>query len=88
MADSRVRGLHRVAFRGPKGEVINVVLKIRARRVHVLPPIGKRRRYPAMDLTVMHVTELDPLRGGEPIEWKLLTDLPVRSSRDALEKVR
>jgi hypothetical protein len=88
MADARVRGLHRVALRGPEGEAMDVVLEIRARRVHVLPPIGKQRRYPALDLTVLHVTERDPPRGREPIEWKLLTDLPVRSRRDALEKVR
>ena len=64
------------------------MLEFRVRRVHVLPPIGKQRRYPALDLTVLHVTERDPPRGREPIEWKLLTDLPVRSRGDALEKVR
>jgi hypothetical protein len=79
MADARMRGLHRAALRGPEGEAINAVLEIRARRIHVLPPIGKQRRYPALDLTVLHVTERDPPRGREPIEWKLLTDLPVRS---------
>lgn len=88
MARVRVRGLHRVELRGAEGEVIHVVLEIRARRVHVLPPIGKQRRYPALDLTVLHVTERNPPRGREPIEWKLLTDLPVRSRRDALEKIR
>ena len=88
MADARVRGLHRVALRGPEGEAIDVVLEFRVRRVHVLPPIGKQRRYPALDLTVLHVTERDPPRGREPIEWKLLTDLPVRSRGDAQEKVR
>jgi hypothetical protein len=88
MAAARVRGLHRVALRGPEGEAMDVVLEIRACRVHVLPPIGKQRRYPALDLTVLHVTERDPPRGREPIEWKLLTDLPVRSRREALEKVR
>jgi hypothetical protein len=88
MVDARVRGLHRITLRGPEGETMEVVLEIRARRVHVLPPIGKQRRYPALDLTVLHVTERDPPRGREPIEWKLLTDLPVHSRQDALEKVR
>ena len=88
MAEARVRGLHRVELRGAEGEAIHVVLEIRARRIHVLPPIGKQRRYPALDLTVLHVTERDPPRGRKPIEWKLLTDLPVRSRREAVEKVR
>ena len=88
MADTRVRGLHRVELRGAEGEVICVVLEIRARRVHLLPPIGKQNRYPALDLTVLHATERNPPRGRKPIEWKLLTDLPVRSRREAVEKIR
>ena len=88
MAKARVRGLHRVELRDAEGEVIQVVLEIRARRVHLLPPVGKQRHYPPLDLTVLHVTERDPPRGREPIEWKLLTDLPVRSRREAVEKIR
>jgi hypothetical protein len=88
MAEARVRGLHRVELRGAEGEAIHAVLEIRARRVQVLPPIGKQRRYPALDLTVLHVTERHPPRGRRPIEWKLLTDLPVRSREEAIEKLR
>jgi hypothetical protein len=88
MAEARVRGLHRVELRGAEGEGIHAVLEIRARRVHVLPPIGKQRRCPALDLTVLHVTERNPPRGRKPIEWKLLTDLPVRSRKEAVEKIR
>ena len=88
MAEARVRGLHKVELRGVDGEVIRTVLEIRARRVHLLPPIGKQRRYPALDLTVLYVTERNPPRGRKVIEWKLLTDLPVRSRREAIEKIR
>jgi hypothetical protein len=87
MAEARVRGLHRVELRDAEGEVIRAVLEIRARRVHLLPPVGKQRRYPPLDLTVLHVTERHPPRGRRPIEWKLLTDLPVRSRREAVEKI-
>ena len=76
MAEARVRGLHRVELRDAEGEVIRAVLEIRARRVHLLPPVGKQRRYPPLDLTVLHVTERHPPRGRRPIEWKLLTDRP------------
>jgi hypothetical protein len=34
------------------------------------------------------VAERNPPRGRKPIEWKLLTDLPVRSRREALKKIR
>ncbi len=36
---------------------------------------------------MLHVTERHPPRGRRPIEWKLLTDLPVRSRREAVEKI-
>jgi hypothetical protein len=87
MAAARVRGLHHVELRDAQGEVIHAVLEIRARRVHLLPPIGKQKRYPPLDLTVLHVTERNPPRSRKPIEWKLLTDLPVRTRREAIEKI-
>jgi hypothetical protein len=87
MAEARVRGLHRVELRDAEGGVIHVTLEIRARRVHLLPPIGKQRRYAPLDLTVLHATERDAPEGRKPIEWRLLTDLPVRSRREALEKI-
>ena len=87
MAEARVRGLHRVELRDAEGGVIHVTLEIRARCVHLLPPIGKQRRYAPLDLTVLHATERNAPEGRKPIEWRLLTDLPVRSRREALEKI-
>ena len=87
MAEARVCGLHRVELRDAEGGVIHPVLEIRARRVHLLPPIGKQRRYPPLELTVLHVTERSLPRTRKPVEWKLLTDLPVRSRREAIEKI-
>jgi hypothetical protein len=37
---------------------------------------------------VLHVTARIPLRSRKPIEWKLLTDLPVRMRQEAIEKIR
>jgi hypothetical protein len=41
MAEARVRGLHHVELPDAQGGVIHAVLEIRARRVHLLPPVGK-----------------------------------------------
>jgi hypothetical protein len=87
MAAARVRGLHHVELRDAQGGVIHAVLEIRARRVHLLPPIGKQKRYPPLDLTVLHVTERNPPRSRKPVEWKLLTDLPVHTRREAIKKI-
>jgi hypothetical protein len=39
-------------------------------------------------LTVIHAQELGTLRGREKIDWKLITDLPVSSSQEAIEKLK
>ncbi|WP_200823058.1 hypothetical protein [Caballeronia catudaia] len=38
-------------------------------------------------MTVIHATERGEPTDRKPIKWKLITDLPVRSRRDAIEKL-
>ena len=87
MDEVQVKGLHRVEVRDRNGEVDEAVLEIRYRRIKVLPPIGKRKRYPPLTLTVIHAEERGTPKNREKIEWKLITDLPVHSRKDAIEKV-
>src|SRR4051794_19576602 len=88
MADVRVKGLHRIEARGRDGHPYKATLEIRFRRIRVLPPIGKQKRYPALNLTVIHAEERGTPESREKIVWKLITDLPVRTSRDAIEKIQ
>ena len=39
------------------GEGSTAKVALRYRRVHVLPPIGKQKRYSALDLTIIHARE-------------------------------
>jgi hypothetical protein len=87
MAELRVQGLHRVELRDARGQNCAALLEIRYRRMTVLPPVGKQKRYPALELTVIHAQERDAPPDRAPLEWKLLTNLPVRSKADALEKI-
>ena len=87
MDEVAIRGLHRVEVRDERGDPISVTLEIRTKRIHVLPPIGKQKRYPALDLTVIHATERGAPKGRKPIEWKLMTDLPACSRSEAIEKL-
>jgi hypothetical protein len=87
MGEVAIRGLHRVEMRYEKGDVISATLEIRTKRIHILPPIGKQKRYPALDLTVIHATERGAPKGRKPIEWKLVTDLPARTRSEAIEKI-
>jgi len=87
MDEVRVKGLHRVEVRDRNGDVDEAVLEIRYRRIKVLPPIGKQKRYPALTLTVIHAEERGEPENRDKIEWKLITDLAVQSGNDAIEKV-
>jgi Transposase DNA-binding/Transposase DDE domain len=83
----RVQGLHRVEVRNQRGEFSTAVLEIRFHRLTVCPPIGKQKLYPNLILTAIHAREREKPRGRERIDWKLLTDLPVRSLKEAAEKL-
>lgn len=83
----RAQGLHRVEVRDKKGTVSGAVVELRYRRIRVLAPVAKQKKYPPLMLTVLNATEHDPPKGREPIDWKLVTDLPIRSRREAVEKL-
>lgn len=87
MAEVHCKGLHRIEVRDHQGEVSEATLELKFRRIRVLPPIGKQTRYPELDLTVLHATERGKPRGRKPIDWKLITDLPVTSRAAAIEKL-
>jgi Transposase DNA-binding len=87
MDEVRVKGLHRVEVRDRNGDVDEAILEIRYRRIKVLPPIGKQKRYSPLTLTVIYAQERGTPKNRDRIEWKLVTDLPVQSRKDAIEKI-
>jgi len=87
MGEVAVQGLHRVEVAGADGKASQASVELRYRRIHVRPPIGKQRRYPALDLTVIHAQERGRPEGRAAIDWKLITDLPVHSPEQAIEKL-
>ena len=88
MAEEKVRGLHSVAVRDDKGKLGSTQVEISYRRITIRPPIAKRKRYPALVLTVLHAREPEEPVGRPRIDWKLITDLPVDSHADAVEKLQ
>ena len=82
------QGTYRIAVRDKKGKGSPVVLEIRYQQLRILPPRGRKKRYPALVLTVIQARERGTPRGRERIDWKLVTDLPVRSCAEAIEKVQ
>lgn len=52
-----------------------------------LPPIGKQKRYAPQTLVYIHALEVDPPSNRDPIDWKLVTNLPVDDLAAAVEKL-
>jgi hypothetical protein len=87
MKETAVKGLHRIEVLDARGQPDQAVLQIKYRRVRILPPIGKSKCYPALKLWVIHAEEATEPQGRKKISWKLVTDLPIRSRHDAVEKI-
>jgi hypothetical protein len=87
MDEVAVKGLHRIEIQDKQGNRSEATLEIRYRRLRVLPPIGKQKRYPELMLTVIYAQERDAPQGRDPIDWKLLTNLVVDSKGQAIEKL-
>ena len=75
-------------MRDDDGASDQAVLEIKYRKIRVLPPIGKWKRYPALTLTVIHAEEVGAPRNRQKITWKLITDLQVHSNREVIEKLQ
>lgn len=87
MKKAPVKGRHRVQGRNKQGESYEADLDIKYEQLQVLPPEGKWKDFTDLTLTVIHATERDTPRGREKIAWKLLTNLPVKTLKEAIEKL-
>ncbi len=87
MEEMRVKGLHRIEVRDKKGHVSQAVLELRYRRLRIQPQAGKKKRYPELDLTVLHAQERGTPLGRHAVDWKLIIDLPIASRQQAIEKL-
>lgn len=88
MAEVPIQGQHHVEVRDGKGNLDQAVVELSYRRLRILPPVGKQKRYPALTLTVLHAQEPHEPAHRPRIDWRLITDLPVHSNEAAIEKLR
>jgi hypothetical protein len=87
MEKAPVKGRHRIQARNKLGESYEAELDIQFEQLQVLPPVGKWKKYTDLSLTVIHALERGTPRGREKIAWKLITNLPVKSLKAAIEKL-
>ena len=78
-------GEHRVVIGGDTDDT--ACLQVKSSTIKTLPPVGKRKHYSPQLLTYIHALETDPLAGRSPIDWKLVTNLPVTDLAGAIEKL-
>jgi hypothetical protein len=60
---------------------------IRAERIRLKPPYRKGERLPEIEIHVVLVREENPPAGEEPLEWLLLTSLPIATLKKVLRIV-
>jgi hypothetical protein len=89
MESAKKRGFHRTSYRDKDGEEISVNLEIRFEKLTIKPSYGpKTKIYPDTQVTVIYAREVGKPQGSrEPIDWRLMTNLPVDALADAVEKL-
>lgn len=84
-AEASILAVRRLELpRTPKREPRSATLEIRARRVELKPPYRKHSSPQTVEVNVVLVREVDPPPGVEPIEWLLLTTLPIGTANEVL----
>lgn len=73
--------------RHPSRSAHTATLELRARRVTLRSPNANRNdvselKATNLEIHLVHVIEPNPPKGDEPVEWILLTDLPITTKRD------
>ena len=87
MTKTKVVGIHRVKTKDKTRNDCVAELQVKYCRMTIYPPLGKQKRYPSLELMVIHAYEENPPAERERIDWKLLTDLPVENFQEAVEKL-
>jgi len=87
VAEEPPRMAHVIEVCNDKGEAVPVTLDVKFRTIDVLPPIGKQKKYPALKLTYIHAYERDEPANRPRVDWKLITNLPVLTAQEAVEKL-
>jgi hypothetical protein len=70
--------------RTPKRKARTATLEIRAQRVRLKAPYRKHTTLPEVEINVVLVRETDPPPDEEPVEWLLVTSLPIDTPEQVL----
>lgn len=82
-----VKAVHRIKVTDRHGQLSEAVLEIKYRRLCIHAPQAKQKHYGPLMLTVIYARERDKPKGRDRVDWKLITNLSVRSRTQAMEKL-
>jgi hypothetical protein len=90
MAAQPVGGQMKVQVpRSPKRKARTAVMEVRRAEITICASATRlKKHWPGLKLYAVWVKEIDPPPTQEPLEWMLLTDVPVQSWEQAVETVR
>jgi hypothetical protein len=71
-----------------KREARRVQQELRVAEVTLKAPHRSDRTLPDITVTAVLAREINPPKGEKPVEWLLLTSVPVKTAEQALEKLR
>lgn len=80
-------GRHEIELTDEAGRSEKVSLSVKFSSIDTLPPIGKQKAYPPIRLVYIQATEDGEPEGRPKVDWRLVTNLPVSSLADAVEKL-
>jgi hypothetical protein len=81
------RRIHVPRRRGQSAREATLALRWSAVTIQA-PQVGCKKGWPPLTLWAVWVREANPPEGVEPIDWMLLTDMPVAHAEQAWEKVQ
>lgn len=86
---TRPRGKHTIFCWDKNGRKVAASLSIKFEKIRIKPSFGpKTKLYPDVEVYIIHAEERGKSRNREPINWKLITNIPIRNLSEAVEKLR
>jgi hypothetical protein len=80
-------GRHMIQLGGEMGGHETATLAVKFATIETRPPIGKQKAYRPQKLVFIHALEEGEPEGRAKIDWRLVTNLPVKTLADAVEKL-
>lgn len=89
MESAKSRGIHKITFKDSNGDLVSTKLEIKFEKIIIKPSFGlKSKLYPDTSVTLIFAKEVGKPNGDrEAINWRLMTNLDVKSMADAIEKI-